>query len=58
MVNLKLHAARRAELTPILCVGETLSERDEGRTLDVLTYQLTAALVGLKVAAPGSGDRI
>ncbi len=52
MVNLKLHAARRAELTPILCVGETLAERDEGRTLDVLTYQLTAALVGLKVAAP------
>ncbi len=47
MVNLKVRAARRGGLTPILCVGETLSERNAGQTLDVLTFQLTAGLVGV-----------
>ena len=47
MVNLKVQAARRAGLTPILCVGETLAERNAGQTLDVLTFQLTAGLVGV-----------
>jgi triosephosphate isomerase len=49
MINLKVHAARRAGLTPVLCVGETLSERDANQTLAVLTFQLTAGLVGLEV---------
>ena len=31
---------------PILCVGETLDERRAEQTLDVLTFQLTAALNG------------
>jgi len=46
MVNLKVRAAQQAGLTPILCVGETLDERQAGQTLDVLTFQLTAGLVG------------
>jgi triosephosphate isomerase len=49
MVNLKVHAARRAGLTPILCLGETLAERNARQTLDVLTFQLTAGLVGTKL---------
>jgi len=52
MVNLKLKAARRAGLTPIVCVGETLSERKSESTLEVLTFQLTAALVGVSVQTP------
>src|SRR5262249_34452878 len=36
----------------ILCVGETLAERDAGQTLDVLTFQLTAALVGVELTSP------
>ena len=48
MVNLKLRAACQAGLTPILCVGETLAEREAGQTMDVLTFQLTAALVGVQ----------
>lgn len=53
MVNAKARAARRAGLTPIVCVGETLAERQAGRTLDVLTFQATAALIGATVGAAG-----
>lgn len=49
MINLKLRAARQAGLTPILCVGETLAERQAEQTLDVLTFQLSAALVGIEL---------
>lgn len=49
MINLKVRAARRAGLIPILCVGETLDERKAGQTFDVLTFQLTAGLVGVNV---------
>jgi triosephosphate isomerase len=52
MLNLKVRAARRAGLTPILCVGETLDERKKEQTLDVLTFQLTAGLVGCAIESP------
>jgi triosephosphate isomerase len=40
----KYAAARRAGLTPIFCIGETLEERDAGRTESVLARQLDALL--------------
>jgi triosephosphate isomerase (TIM) len=40
----KYAAARRAGLTPIFCVGETLEEREAGRTEAVLARQLDALL--------------
>jgi triosephosphate isomerase (TIM) len=40
----KFAAARRAGLTPIFCVGETLEEREGGRTEAVLARQLDALL--------------
>ena len=43
-VAAKLRAALRANLRPLLCVGETLAERDAGRTLDVCQRQLDTAL--------------
>jgi triosephosphate isomerase len=43
-VNRKMTAALGAGLTPILCVGETLEERDRNETLAVLDRQLKAAL--------------
>ena len=52
MINLKIKAARGAGLTPILCVGETLAERDAEQTLDVLDYQLAAGLVGVEASGP------
>jgi triosephosphate isomerase len=44
VVNRKLLAALRHGLRPILCVGETLEEREAGATLAVIERQLTAAL--------------
>jgi triosephosphate isomerase len=43
-VNLKSRAALRAGLAPIICVGETLAERDAGETLGRVQAQLDAAL--------------
>jgi triosephosphate isomerase len=40
----KFAAARRAKLTPIFCVGETLEEREAGRTEAVLARQVDALL--------------
>ncbi len=49
-VNRKVHAAYAADLAPIVCVGETLDERDGGRTLDVLDTQVKAAIDGVSSA--------
>jgi triosephosphate isomerase len=43
----KLKAALRNEMRPILCVGETLDERQAGRATTVITRQLRIALKGL-----------
>jgi len=40
----KLRGALGAGLAPILCVGELLAERDEGRTIDVVAAQVDGAL--------------
>ena len=45
-VRRKLEAALRQGLTPIVCIGETLAEREAGRTLEVLRHQLSGALPG------------
>jgi triosephosphate isomerase (TIM) len=42
----KLGAAWRAGLTPLLCVGETLAERERQETQSVIARQLTRALEG------------
>jgi len=44
IVNKKIKTARRNGLEVILCIGESLSEREEGRTFDVLNKQLTGSL--------------
>jgi len=44
LVALKFAAACAAGLTPVLCVGETLQERDTGQTEKVLARQLDAVL--------------
>jgi triosephosphate isomerase (TIM) len=46
----KMAAAVRNEITPILCVGETKQERDEGETKQVLHDQLMSALSNLTPA--------
>lgn len=46
-VNKKLHAAFKHGLTPILCVGEYLEERETGKTEQVIENQLVKDLEGL-----------
>lgn len=46
-VNMRTQAAIKAGLTPIVCVGEMLEERESGKTNDVLTRQLTVGLGGI-----------
>ncbi len=46
-VRKKTGAALAAGLHPIVCVGETLPERESGRTLEVVGRQVRAALSGL-----------
>ena len=46
-VNRKVGAAIAAGLTPIVCVGESLHEREQGRTLALLDRQLKDGLDGL-----------
>jgi len=46
-VNRKLKAALAAGLTPIVCVGETLAEREAGQTQMVLERQFTGGFIGL-----------
>ena len=41
-------AALAAKLHPIVCVGETLEEREAGRTEDVVGRQVRESLAGLK----------
>jgi len=49
-VNKKIKAALAAGLTPILCVGESLSERDAGQTQDKVRAQLKSDLNGVKLS--------
>jgi triosephosphate isomerase (TIM) len=48
-VNRKLKAALATALVPILCVGETLDERDGGKTRTVLSRQFQSGCAGLTV---------
>ncbi|MEI6034183.1 MAG: triose-phosphate isomerase [Verrucomicrobiae bacterium] len=47
LINKKVHAALASELKPILCVGETLAERDAGKEKAVLETQLKGSLAGI-----------
>ena len=47
LINTKVLAAHHYHLKPILCIGETLTERDAGQLEQVLTTQLTRCLAGV-----------
>lgn len=47
VVSTKLHAALAGNLVPIVCVGETLEERESGKTNDVVATQIRGSLAGL-----------
>lgn len=51
LVAEKFAAALAAGLRPILCVGETLAEREAGKTVEVVSAQMAAVLNRVGVAA-------
>ena len=51
-VNLKVRAALGVDMTPILCIGESLDEREGGSAENVVESQLRAGLDGVEVG-PG-----
>ncbi|MBN1403832.1 MAG: triose-phosphate isomerase [Opitutales bacterium] len=50
-INEKTKVAQAAGLLPIVCVGETLAEREAGKMLEVVSTQTTGALAGVTDAA-------
>lgn len=47
-INRKVHAAIKHGIRPIVCVGETLEERELGKTLSVVERQIKSALAGIE----------
>src|SRR6059058_2263445 len=47
IVNRKVRAAHEATLRPIVCIGETLQQRDRGNVDKILSIQLRGSLAGL-----------
>ena len=54
LVNRRLLGVVEHGLTPVLCVGETLDEREEGRTREVVERQVREGLQGLSGLHPDS----
>ncbi len=47
LVNAKAHMALKSGLKPIVCIGETLQEREAGKTMDVIKSQFSGSLAGI-----------
>ena len=47
IVNKKVHAALNGGMTPIICVGESLEQRETGVTEDLISMQVKSALYGV-----------
>ncbi|MEX0799163.1 MAG: triose-phosphate isomerase [Bacteriovoracaceae bacterium] len=54
-INRKVKQALRNKLIPILCVGETLEQREAGKTLETVLGQVEACLDGIR---PTSADQL
>lgn len=53
MINRRIKGALQFGLIPVLCIGETLEQREASQALKVLEDQLRAGLAGLEVADGG-----
>ena len=51
-VNARLRGALRAGLIPIVCVGETLAERQAGETMSVIARQIRGGFAGMDADRP------
>jgi triosephosphate isomerase len=51
-VNRKTHAALESAIIPVVCIGETESEREAGQTFSVLDKQIRLGLEGVSLRGP------
>jgi triosephosphate isomerase len=54
LINKRIQGALRFGLTPVFCVGETLAERESGRTMQILEGQLRQGLSGVGITDPAA----
>ena len=54
MINRRVTGALRSGLIPVLCIGETLEQREAGQTLQVLEDQIRQGLAGVEVTDGGN----
>jgi len=54
LINQRVAGAMRFGLTPVLCFGETLAEREAGQAMVVLERQVRAGLSGIAVTEPAN----
>jgi triosephosphate isomerase (TIM) len=52
IVNAKIRAVTKHDMRPILCVGESLEQREAGEATEVVVSQLRGSLDGIKVGDP------
>ncbi len=52
LINKKMYSAVEHGIRPILCVGETIEEREQGITLKVIEKQIKAGLAGIEMDMP------
>jgi triosephosphate isomerase len=52
LVNEKTHKLLEVGLVPVICIGETLEERESGKTLEVVLRQLSSALKNVNIKSP------
>ncbi len=50
LINSKVKAVSQSELTPLLCVGELLDDRESGKTEVILKEQIVSALEGVEMS--------
>jgi len=55
-VNRKVRAALESSLIPIVCIGETLAENEEGKTQAVITRQVQVGLSGIQLQQAVNGS--
>lgn len=52
LINKKVKKALEEKLIPVLCVGETLEEREANKTLDIVLTQIKSGLKNIKLTNP------
>ncbi len=53
-VNLKVKKVLELGMRPIVCIGETLEERENNKTFEVIEKQVQGGLEGIKISSPES----